>query len=119
IMGNAELLVDVLAKSKDHRMLAETVLQASKTGAELTHRLLAFARKQPLDPRPLDVNALLARMDRMLRRSLGEHIEIETVQGAGLWRAMVDPTQLENALLNLCINARDAMPSGGNITIET
>jgi PAS domain S-box-containing protein len=119
IMGNAELLVEELADNEEARQLAETILQAGNSGADLTHRLLAFARKQALDPKPVDVGALLLRMDPLLKRTLGEDVEIEFVREAGLWRAMVDPAQLESAVLNLCINARDAMPNGGKLTIET
>jgi len=100
-------------------MLAEMIGSAAQRGAQLTRQLLAFARKQALDPRATDVNQLVATLDPMLRRTLGEHIEIEAIRGAGLWQAMVDPGQLENALLNLCLNARDAMPGGGRLTIET
>jgi CheY-like chemotaxis protein len=95
------------------------IATAAQRGAELTQRLLAFARKQALAPQVVDLNALLAGIDPMLRRTLGEHIEIEIVRAAGLWPAQVDPGQLENALLNLCLNARDAMPAGGRLTLET
>ena len=92
---------------------------AAKRAAALTHRLLAFSRRQTLDPRPTDVNRLIAGMEDLVRRTVGPAIEVEAVGGAGLWPALVDANQLENALLNLCINARDAMPDGGRITIET
>jgi PAS domain S-box-containing protein len=92
---------------------------AAKRAAALTHRLLAFSRRQTLDPKPTDVNRLVAGMEDLIRRTVGPQIAIETVAEAGLWSALVDPNQLENALLNLCINARDAMPDGGRITIET
>lgn len=92
---------------------------ATKRAAALTHRLLAFSRRQTLDPRPTDVNRLIANMEEFLRRSVGPAIEIEVVGAGGLWTTLIDPNQLENALLNLCINARDAMPDGGRITIET
>lgn len=87
--------------------------------AALTHRLLAFSRRQTLDPRPTDVNALVNGMTELIRRSVGPGIKVITVSAADLWPALVDCSQLENALLNLCINARDAMPNGGKITIET
>jgi len=87
--------------------------------ATLTQRLLAFARRQALDPRPLDANKLVAGMSELLRRTLGERVAIETVLAGGLWRTMADSNQLENALLNLAVNARDAMPEGGRLTIET
>lgn len=87
--------------------------------AALTHRLLAFSRRQTLDPKPVNINRLVAGMDEFLRRSVGPAIEVERVDAADLWPTLLDPNQLENALLNLCINARDAMPDGGRITIET
>ncbi|GJE71282.1 Blue-light-activated protein [Methylorubrum podarium] len=92
---------------------------AAKRAAALTHRLLAFSRRQTLDPRPTDVNRLVKGMEDLIRRTVGPTITIEVVGAAGLWPSLVDPPQLENALLNLCINARDAMPEGGRITIET
>ena len=92
---------------------------AAKRAAALTHRLLAFSRRQTLDPKPTDMNRLVAGMDDLLRRTVGPSIAIETVAAGGLWTTLVDPNQLENALLNLCINARDAMPEGGRLTIET
>ncbi|WP_244492645.1 ATP-binding protein [Aureimonas sp. AU22] len=92
---------------------------AAKRAAALTHRLLAFSRRQTLEPKPTDVNRLVAGMEDLIRRTVGPQITVETVAKAGLWSALVDPNQLENALLNLCINARDAMPDGGQITIET
>ena len=119
ILGNAEVLTEGLPVGGTQYRLATMVVQAAERAAELTHRLLAFARKQALAPKVVDVNALVGDMDGMLRRTLGEHIAIEWVRGAGLWPALVDPGQLENALLNLAINARDAMPGGGRLTIET
>lgn len=92
--------------------------EASKLGAELASRLLAFGRRQPLNPRPTDVNALVRGMSELLRRTLGETIEIELRVAEGLPRTMADPAQLENALLNLALNARDAMPKGGRLIIE-
>lgn len=93
--------------------------QGAKRAAALTHRLLAFSRRQTLDPRPTDINRLIVSLDDLLRRSVGPGIELEVVGAGGLWTTLIDPNQLENALLNLCINARDAMPDGGRITIET
>jgi PAS domain S-box-containing protein len=119
IIGNAELLIEATAGDARLHAPAVTTRQAAERGAELTRRLLAYARKQPLAPQPTDVADLLTGMDQLLRRSLGERIEIETVRAGGLWRAMVDPAQLESAVLNLCLNARDAMPDGGRLTLET
>jgi PAS domain S-box-containing protein len=92
---------------------------AAKRAAALTQRLLAFARRQPLDPRPVDANRLIASMAEMLPRTLGPSIRLEIVSAADLWVARCDPNQLENAILNLAINARDAMPEGGRLTVET
>ena len=99
--------------------LLDTARRAAERGAALTQRLLAFARRQPLAPQVVDVNKLVGSMSELLHRTLGETIEVETVSAAGLWRAHVDPNQLENAILNLAVNARDAMPRGGKLTIET
>ncbi len=99
--------------------LAANAMQGAQRAAALTQRLLAFSRQQPLDPKVLDVNRLVAGMSDLLRRSLGEHVAVETVLAGGLWRVHVDPNQLEVALLNLAVNARDAMPDGGRLTIET
>ena len=92
---------------------------AAKRAASLTHRLLAFSRRQTLDPKPTDVNRLVAGMEDLVRRTVGPAIEVEVVTAGGLWPTLVDPNQLENALLNLAINGRDAMPGGGRLTIET
>ncbi len=92
---------------------------ASKRAAALTHRLLAFSRRQTLDPKPTDVIRLATGMQEMIQRTVGPGISVEVVGATNVWPALVDPSQLENALLNLCINARDAMPDGGTITIET
>ena len=119
ILGNSELLVTELGSNPQLRELAEISQTAAMRGAELTNRLLAFARRQPLDPGVTDINRLVSNFEPLLRRTLDENIEIEVVQRAGLWRAMIDASQLENAILNLAINARDAMPDGGLLTIET
>lgn len=92
---------------------------AAKRAAALTHRLLAFSRRQTLTPKPTDVRQLVTGMEELIQRTVGPAIEIETVNAAGLWTSLIDPSQLENAILNLCINARVAMPDGGKITIET
>ncbi|NEU14834.1 PAS domain-containing protein [Methylobacterium sp. BTF04] len=97
-----------------------TVAQgAAKRAAALTHRLLAFSRRQTLDPKPTDVNRLATGMHDLIQRTVGPGILVEVVGATNCWPALVDPPQLESALLNLCINARDAMPDGGTITIET
>jgi PAS domain S-box-containing protein len=117
IIGNAELLEET--EDQFRRQLAEMVRETAERGAELTSRLLAFSRQQPLDPKAIDINALISKTERLIRRAIGGSLEITIVLGDGLWNAYVDPPQLENALLNLAINARDAMPKGGRLTIET
>src|SRR5579872_563718 len=107
------------ASSPDDLNLVEGAIRGAKRAATLTQRLLAFSRRQPLDPKPLDVNRLVSGMSELLRRTLGENIAIETVLAGGLWRISIDASELENALLNLAVNARDAMPEGGRLTIET
>ncbi|MFS0771143.1 ATP-binding protein [Sphingomonas sp. 1P08PE] len=121
MMGNLELLQIRLAGGRlddlDRFVLAAQ--GAGRRAAALTQRLLAFSRRQTLDPRPADVNRLIAGMEDLIRRTIGPANEFEVVGAAGLWPANIDAGQLENAILNLCINARDAMPDGGRITIET
>ena len=94
-------------------------IEGAQRAAELTKRLLAFSRQQPLAPKRLNPNRLVASMGELMRRTLGETVQIETVLAAGLWHVEVDAGQLESTLLNLCVNARDAMPGGGKLTIET
>lgn len=118
VLGNAEALTDKLADSPELRELAQVTVNAAMKGSELTSRLLAFARKQTLEPRIMDVSQLIQGMDSLLRRTLPENIAIEVVRAGGLWKTEVDPGQLESALLNLALNARDAMPDGGSLTIE-
>jgi PAS domain S-box-containing protein len=107
------------AGDRDVGHYIDAVGRNADRAASLTQRLLAFARRQPLEPRPLDANRLVAGAVEMLRRSLSESVAMETVLAAGLWWTQADPNQLENALLNLALNARDAMPGGGKLTIET
>ena len=92
---------------------------AAKRAAALTHRLLAFSRRQTLDPKPIDINQLVDGMDDLIRRTVGPAVTVKVTAADGLWAVLADPNQLENALLNLCINARDAMPDGGDLAIET
>ena len=92
---------------------------AARRASSLTHRLLAFSRRQTLEPKPTDIHKLAAGMEELIQRTMGPQITVESVHGAGVWPTMIDPGQLENALLNLCINARDAMPGGGRLTIES
>jgi PAS domain S-box-containing protein len=118
ILLNADVLADRIGDDK-LRPLAQATRMAAERGADLTRRLLAFGRRQTLEPRPTDVNALVAGMEQLMRRTLGEHIAIEIRGAPDLWPAKVDPGQLESAVVNLAVNARDAMPQGGRITIET
>nr|WP_280843025.1 PAS domain-containing protein [Pararoseomonas baculiformis] len=121
ITGSLELLNTRIAQGRvnDVQRYATAALGAAHRAATLTHRLLAFSRRQTLDPKPTDVNRLVAGMEELIRRSIGPAIELEVVGAVGLWPTLVDAPQLESALLNLCINARDAMPDGGRLTIET
>ena len=97
----------------------DNALDGAQRAAQLTGRLLAFSRQQPLAPRVLDINKLVGGMSEMLRRTVGEQLRVETVLAGGLWNTFIDPGQLESAILNLCVNARDAMPEGGKLTLET
>ncbi|MBD2110258.1 MULTISPECIES: PAS domain-containing protein [Cyanophyceae] len=119
ILGNAELLVELLDTQPRLRSLADMISGAAQRGADLTQRLLVFARRQILDPKPVDVNQLIGRMDAMLRRTLGEQVEVRCSYDIQLGSALVDASQLENALLNLCLNARDAMNGVGRLTLTT
>ncbi|MCJ2092531.1 ATP-binding protein [Methylobacterium sp. J-072] len=121
ISGSLELIQTRLAQGRvmDVDRYINAAQGASKRAAALTHRLLAFSRRQTLDPKPTDVNRLVAGLEELIRRTVGPAVTVAVAADAGLWPALVDPPQLENALINLCINARDAMPEGGRITIET
>jgi PAS domain S-box-containing protein len=120
IIGNIDTLQRNLPTESPrlHRS-ARNAMRGAERAAALTQRLLAFSRRQPLDPKPIDVNVLVNGMSEMIHRTLGETISVETVAGAGLWRVEADPNELESAILNLAVNARDAMPNGGRLTLET
>jgi len=118
ILGNAEHIAEQLATHTELRSFAEGILTAAERGAELTRSLLAFSRKQPLMPKDIDIGRQVLGMEQLLRRTLGEHIECEFLLDRELWLASVDPGQLTSALLNLILNARDAMPGGGRLTVE-
>lgn len=119
MMGSAQILSEKLSDRPHLQRLAQMSVNAADRGAELTSRLLAFSRKQPLEPRVLDVGHLIHAMEGLLRRTLPENIDIQIACADDLWNAEVDAGQLESALLNLALNARDAMPDGGCLTIET
>jgi PAS domain S-box-containing protein len=118
IAGNLQLLEKDVAGNEPAEQRVRSALAGVTRGAKLASQLLAFGRRQALEPRTLNVGRLVAGMEEMLRRTLGEAIEVETVIGDGLWNTLIDPSQMENALLNLAINARDAMENGGKLTIE-
>lgn len=119
MIGNSEMLERRLFDDARYRPLAEMTREAAERGAELTRRLLAFARRQALAPQVVDSNGLIRELEELLRRSLRENIDLRFFLADGLAPALVDPAQLESVLLNLSINARDAMPDGGKLTIET
>jgi signal transduction histidine kinase/ActR/RegA family two-component response regulator len=116
IMGNAEMLETRESGEKAERI--QSILHAAERGAELVHRLLAFSRRQPLSAKPFDLRALVSGMGDLLARMLGETIDITMKSADDLWPALADQGQVEDALLNLAINGRDAMPEGGKLTIE-
>jgi PAS domain S-box-containing protein len=119
ILGNLQLVESELPERDPSLAFVDRARAAARRGSALTHRLLAFAAKQSLQPRVVDVGELVAGMGDLLRRTLGETIAVHTLRADGLWKCRVDPTQLENVILNLAINARDAMRGGGSIEIET
>lgn len=120
IVGNLDMLLRNLPIDSGRlRRAASQAMNGAERAAALTQRLLAFARRQPLDPKPVDANSLIRGMSDILHRTLGEIYQIEIVLAGGLWKTEVDPNALESALLNLAINARDAMPDGGKLTLET
>ncbi len=124
-MGGLEQMERSLGAVADQTLAArlrrsrDMAMQASLRAATLTARLLAFSRRQPLDPKPVDANRLVAGLGDMLTRTLGEQVRLEVVTTPGLWMCQADVNELENAILNLAVNARDAMPEGGRLTIET
>jgi CheY-like chemotaxis protein len=117
VVGNLDLLEAKLESDPEARELSDTALQAALRGAELTRQLLAFSRRQALEPKVFDLNALVRGTTQLLRRTLGERIVIQLQLAEALWPAIADPTQVESALVNLAINARDAMPRGGRLRI--
>jgi len=118
ILGNAEYLAEKLAANRELHKIADSIATAAERGSDLTRSLLAFARKQPLMPQNIDIGQKVLGMEQLLRRTLGEHIECEFQLDRDLWQASVDPGQLTAALLNLVLNARDAMPQGGRLSVE-
>jgi PAS domain S-box-containing protein len=124
IIGNLETLqrslnTAPLPSVERLKRSADNAMRGSRRAESLTQRLLAFSRQTPLEPKPVDIGHLVGGLSDLLRRTLGEQVTVETVLGGGLWRANVDPNQLEVAIINLAVNARDAMPEGGKLTIET
>ena len=120
ILGSLEIVKRKIQSDPDRAITAaENAEEGARRAALLTARLLAFSRQQPLAPEPVEANKLVSGMSELLRSTIGEQIQIETVLAGGLWKTYIDPPQLENAILNLCVNARDAMSEGGKLTIET
>lgn len=119
ITGTIEILEQGVAHEPDLAAIAKMIDDAATRGAELTRQLLAFARRQPLEPRETDVNRLVIETAKLLKPTLGEHVEIESMLEDDAWSSLVDPSQLSAAIVNLAVNARDAMPDGGKLTLET
>ena len=119
ITGTIEILQEGVADRPQLATIAELIDQAAVRGAEITSQLLTFARRQPLQPRRVDINALVVDTCKLLRPMLGEHIEISAVLAGDAWPALADPSQLSAAIVNLAVNARDAMPGGGKLALET
>lgn len=119
ILGNLDFAVECIDERETVKSLINNAIAAANRGAELNRHLLAFSRQMPLAPEVIDLNVRIGDMADLLRRTLAESIDIELVRGDGLWTCEADPGQVESALLNLCVNARDAMPNGGRLTIET
>ena len=118
IRGNLELLEPAVEGDETARRRLANAVHGADRAAQLTRQLLAFARRQPLEPRVINLSRLIGDMADLLRRTLGEGVQVETVIGGGLWNTLADPAQVESAILNLAINARDAMPEGGRLTVE-
>ncbi|SDW05555.1 PAS/PAC sensor hybrid histidine kinase [Pseudomonas syringae] len=121
ITGNMELLLSRIRQERftELERYINSALEGSRRAASLTHRLLAFSRRQTLAPKATDIDHLVAGMDELIRRTVGPAIDMQVVASHGLWSTLVDPHQLENSLLNLCLNAKDAMPDGGRLLIQT
>ena len=119
ITGTIEIVQEGLADKPQLAAIAQLIDDAATRGAEITSQLLTFARRQPLEPREIDINGLVGETAKLLRPILGEHIELRTMFANDAWSALADPSQLSSAIVNLAVNARDAMPGGGKLTLET